>query len=409
MKQTTFFLIAVVSILFSSSCNGPAKNTSVDVAKSSGEDSIEVKLELVTSGLGIPVELKDAPDTTNRKFISDNSGKIWILKKDSLLPIPFFTSNNGLGKADEKSPVGAIFSVAFHPMFLTNHQFYVCYAAPSSDNPTTGKLVVSEFTASNLDKDLADAKSEYRVLEVEGRNINNNGAQVAFGPDGYLYISIGDDQLGDSLYVYHAQDLNFLNGKLLRIDVNKKPYAIPADNPFVAIKNARPEIWAYGFRKMWRFCFDSLSHQLFGADVGQEKEEEIDIVKKGSNYGWPAKEGDSSFLKLDSINESNFTAPIFAYTHKDGICIIGGNFYYGTKIPLLNKKYVFADFNGSMFAIAKSDTGTWLHQPLKILNKPTAPFLICGFNIDSNNEIYVMGLLNYSTGPKGVVYKVVKI
>ena len=194
---------------------------------------------------------------------------------------------------------------------------------------------------------------------------------------------------------------------MLRIDVNKKPYTIPADNPFVGIKNARPEIWAYGFRKLWRYSFDPATHQIIGGDVGENREEEVDIVKKGTNYGWPVKEGDSSFEKSDSNNKSSYTSPINTYNHKVGICIIGGSFYYGKEIPLLKNKYVFGDYNGSMFALMKNAQGTWIRQPLKILNKPADPFLICGCNVGKNNELFVMGFLTTKTGLKGAVYKIV--
>lgn len=408
MKQSIFCFIILVSI-FNCSCHSPAKIRVAELTENVSNDSVEVKLQLVSNAIAAPVELNVPADNTNRKFITDNSGKIWLLKNDSVSAKPFLVCNNGLGKQDMKSPLGSIFSVALHPQFSTNGKLYVCYAAPSAIHPKTGKLVVAEFTSGNINREVADAHSEYRVFELEGNNINNNGAQVAFGPDGYLYISIGDDQLDDSAYVYHGQDLNFFNGKLLRIDVSKKPYAIPADNPFVATKNARPEIWAYGFRKMWRFSFDASTHQLFGGDVGQEKEEEIDIVKRGCNYGWPLKEGDSSFLTMDTTNKSVFTPPIYAYTHKEGICIIGGSFYYGKQIPALNKKYVFADFNGNMFAMLQNEKGNWLRQPLKFFNKPRDPFLICGVNVDENKELYVMGLLQGKKGITGVIYKIVKI
>lgn len=371
-------------------------------------DSIGIKFEIVTNTIEVPVELNVSPDNTHRMFITDNSGKVWILKNGSLLSKPFFNIFNKLGKPDKASLLGSIFSVAFHPQFSKNRKFYVCYNAPSTIDTKRCKLVVAAFTTSKTNPDLADLEIEHRVLELEGKNINHNGAQIAFGPDGYLYISIGDDSLGDSTYKYRAQNLNFLNGKILRIDVNKTPYAIPPDNPFIAIKNTKPEIWAYGFRKMWRFCFDPATHQLIGADVGHAKEEEIDIVTKGANYGWPVKEGDSSFEKTDSNNKSTYTSPINTYTHKDGICIIGGSFYYGKEIPLLKNKYVFGDFNGSMFALNKNTGGKWIRQPLKIINKPMDPFLICGCNVDENNELFVMGYLNTKTGYKGAVYKSVK-
>jgi glucose/arabinose dehydrogenase len=389
-------------------CN-TTKKKPVAKTNATATDSITVKLELITNAADLPVELKSSPDSTHRIFITDNRGKILILEKDSVLPKPFFNIYDKLGNQDKNSSIGAVFSFAFHPQFSTNGKFYVCYNSPTKIHGNTCKMVVSEFTRSKSDPDVADLRSERSVLELEGKNVQTNGAQISFGPDGFLYISIGDDKGSDSAYQYHAQDLGFLNGKLLRIDVNHLPYTIPRDNPFVGVKNARPEIWAYGFRKLWHYEFDPVTHQLVGGDVGEDKDEEVDIVKKGANYGWPVMEGDSVFQKAAVKNKSAYTAPVSTYAHNEGICIIGGAYYYGNEITGLKNKYVFGDFNGSMFALAKNAHGEWIRQPLKIFNKPADPFLICGCNIDDKNNLFVMGILNGKSGAKGAVYKIVRI
>ena len=291
-------------------CSSTGKKELSEKDKEKASDSIEVRLELINNTVDIPVELKASPDTTHRMFLTDNKGKIRILKKDSLRAKPFLNIYDKLGQQDKNSLIGTVFSFAFHPQFATNGKFYVCYNSPTKIHGNTCKMVVSEFTTSKSDPDVAALKSEREIIEVEGKNIQNNGAQILFGPDGFLFISIGDDALGDSNYLHHAQDLGFLNGKLLRIDVNKLPYTIPADNSFVGVKNARPEIWAYGFRKLWHYSFDPLTHQLFGGDVGENTDEEIDIVKKGANFGWPVMEGDSIFQKTAVENKSAYTAPV---------------------------------------------------------------------------------------------------
>jgi glucose/arabinose dehydrogenase len=409
MKEVFACPVLILCLLSLTNCKtSPAKNKEPEKVSISATDSIEVKLEMVTTAIEAPVELNVPSDGSKRRLITDNSGKIWILKNDTLVSKPFFNIHDKLGKQEKNSPIGSISSVAFHPRFSTNCRFYVCYNAPSRINAKGGKLVVSEFSTNTNNPDLADLESEYRVFELEGKNIGANVAQIVFGPDGYLYISIGDDKIADSTYIYHAQDLDYLNGKLLRIDVDRKPYAIPSDNPYVHTKNARPEIWASGFRKMWRFSFDPETDQLFGGDVGELQEEEINIVEKGANYGWPLKEGKSMGDKIDSTNTSILTAPIYNYPRNVGICIIGGRFYYGKEIPLLKNKYVFADFNGSIFALVKNEKEDWIRQPVKMTNKPGGVFLICGLNVDENNELYVMGFLNSEAGSKGVVYKIVK-
>ena len=391
------------------SCNTLSKKIVTEKRNTASVDSIKVKYQLVTNSPGIPIELNTPGNNDGKIFVTDNTGKIWILKNDSLGSKPFFNIYDKIGKQPNNSLIGLIYSVAFSPDFATNRKFYVCYNAPSKVHTANAKLVVSEFTASKTNPDVADMNSEHRVIEFKGRTVQENGSQMVFGPDGYLYISLGDDNAKDTTYQYHSQDLKYLNGKLLRIDVSKTPYAIPSDNPFVRVKNARPEIWAYGFRKLWRYSFDPVTHQIFGGDVGEDKEEEIDIVTKGSNYGWPVKEGDSSFKKNNSNSDTNFTSPIFEYNHKVGICVIGGDFYYGNEIPALKNKYVFADWKGGIFALSKNKDNKWESEPLKIMNKPAEDFFICGCCIDANNQIFVMGYLVGKGGEEGVIYKVEKV
>lgn len=407
MKGVYFSFI--ISIVFLSSCNTLPKKSATEKKETIAADSIKVKFQLVTYSSGIPIELNMPANDDGKVFVTDNTGKIWILKNDSLESKPFFNIYDKIGKQPKNSLIGMIYSVAFSPEFSTNRKFYVCYNAPSKVHTKDAKLIVSEFTASKTNPDIADMNSEHPVIEFKGLTVQDNGGQIVFGPDGYLYISLGDENAGDTTYQYHAQDLKYLNGKLLRIDVSKTPYSIPADNPFAGVKNARPEIWATGFRKLWRFSFDPATHQIFGGDVGEDKEEEIDIVTKGSNYGWPIKEGDSSFEKSNSNSETAFTPPAFAYNHKVGICVIGGNFYYGNEIPLLKNKYVFADWKTGMFALSKNKDSVWKSQPLKIMNTPSEPFFICGCCVDANNQIFVLGYLTDKAGEKGVIYKIEKV
>ncbi len=409
MKIVQFYFVMLLTAIAGLYSCKQAKAKHQEKDQSVVIDSTGIKLQVITNAVSMPVQISAPLDSANRLFITDNTGKIWIMKNDSLLPHPFLALSRKLAKKDKDSdPVGTINSIAFHPQFSINHKFYVCYNAATAITANKTRLVVAEFTASKTNPDSADLKSEHPVFELEGNRVFTDGAGIVFGPDGYLYISIGDIAFGDSSYVYRAQDLNCLYGKLLRIDVNKTPYAIPPDNPFVGMSNKRPEIWAYGFRKMWRFSFDSKSQQLFGADVGEIKAEEIDIVTKGANYGWPVMEGDSVFNNNESIDKKTFTPCINEYPRKDGICVIGGNFYYGKSIPFLQNKFVYGDFNSKIFTLTKDENGQWVRDEVKIKNLPADPFLICAFDEDRNNELYVMGFLNTKTGPKGAVYKIVK-
>lgn len=407
MTGTPLFLTVCTMLTCLMACDGPTSRKSNITDQSAELDTVPIRLELVTTAVETPIEYYVPPDGSHRVYITDVKGKIWLLEKDSLSPKPFFDIYSQLTTQEMKDGIGAVAGVAFHPDYPSNGKFYVCYNTPSTFSSNTCKLVVSEFTNRKTDQSCSDLGTERRIIEFEGKNICANGSQIAFGPDGFLYISVGDDAIGDSNYIYKAQDLRYLNGKILRIDVNASPYAIPADNPFVSAKDARPEIWAYGFRKVWRFTFDPGSRQLFGADVGEVKEEEVDIITPGGNYGWPIAEGDSIF-RNDGVEHPQFISPINDYVRTVGICIIGGKFYQGSEVPLLKDKYVFGDFNGSLFVLVKTESGKWERKILKVANKGEELFLVCGFGADENNELIVMGLLNTKTGQKGAIYKIVK-
>ena len=206
------------------------------------------------------------------------------------------------------------------------------------------------------------------VLKVDDPQGNHNGGDLKFGPDGYLYISMGDgggqkDQHGT---IGNAQDLTSLMGKILRIDVNQQPYGIPKDNPFVDKKDEqgqpiRPEIYAYGFRNPWRISFDKKDGRLFTGDVGQDKFEEVDIVKKGGNYGWRVREGLHEFNENDP-DPKNWVDPIIDYPHPEGLSVTGGFVYRGKAIPALVGKYVFADWIGPIWQLEDTGGKTWTRE-----------------------------------------------
>jgi glucose/arabinose dehydrogenase len=395
--------IFVVSIIACNSTGGKKKND--ETAANTAAASNAVKYQLVTDAIKSPVQMVVAPDNTNRLFVGDLSGRIYILQNGQLSAKPFIDIHSKLEQKDTTDAMRAIFSIAFHPDFATNKKFYICYNAPASDTADKCKLRISEFRASNDNADFADPSSERKVLDIDGSTVGVDGCQISFGPDGYMYIAVGDN--GTPLEKREGQHLNSFLGKMLRIDVNKTPYAIPADNPFVGNKNAKPEIWSYGLRRLWRFSFDPKSKLLYGADVGDKTEEEIDIIRKGGNYGWPVKEADSLAVVNTAADTSNFIAPLNSYSHRDGICIIGGNFYYGDDLPFLKDKYLFADFNGSLFSLAKNPNAKWIRERLKLINPPAYPINIFSVDQDKKNEAYVLGVLNTPAGSKGVIYKLV--
>jgi len=400
--------IALLVVLFSSCHTG--NNISQNLADSTAPAPIDsIKLDLVTDSVHFPVELKESPDGTQRLFVCDLSGRIFIVKDGKQLAQPFLDIRSRLEKKDPAPNIKGMFGMTFDPQFATNKKFYISYNAPTTIDSNVCKLVIAQFTASAANPDMADSTSEKRVFELEGHTVQQDAGELVFGPDGYLYISIGDN--GTPMKDRHAQELASYLGKLLRIDVHTLPYKIPTDNPFLADKKAKPEIYAYGLRRFWRFTYEQSLNAFIGGDIGDKLREEVDIIHKGGNYGWPYLEGDSVRVNLDSVHQQlgNFVKPVATYGRKEGICVMGGVIYKGS-IPYLQNKYVFADFNGSLYYLTPgADNTVWAKTPIGISGKGKWPFIINSYNIDGNGEIYLMGVLNTDKGQQGVVYKVAKL
>jgi glucose/arabinose dehydrogenase len=249
-----------------------------------------------------------------------------------------------------------LLGLAFDPDYQENGCFYVYYSA---DNPR--RSVLSRFSLDQEDTAVADPESEIIIMEVEQPYSNHNGGQLAFGPDGYLYIGLGDGgSAGDP--EGNGQNLGTLLGSILRIDVSElsQPgdYEIPADNPFVDTTGARAEIWAFGLRNPWRFSFDSETGLLWAGDVGQGSWEEIDIIAKGANYGWNIMEGLHCYSPASGCDQSGLTLPIAEYDHSQGCCsVTGGYVYRGDQIPSLQGYYVYGDYcSGDIWALAYDGT-----------------------------------------------------
>lgn len=268
------------------------------------------------------------------------------------------------------------------------------YSAPESNSAFDHKSIIAEYTVS-ANADVADANSHTVIMEIKQPESNHNGGQLAFGPDGYLYIGLGDgggagDQHGA---MGNGQNLTTHLGKILRLDVDgAKPYAIPKDNPFVSIKVAKPEIWAYGLRNPWRFSFDRKSGQLFCADVGQDKWEEVNIISKGKNYGWRVMEGAHCYAPERNCEQKNLELPIAEYGHDKGISVIGGYVYRGTNISSIKGKYIFGDWKGTMYYLEEVQ-GKWIMKNLPIEGKKDndVDMNINSFGVDESGEIYILG------------------
>lgn len=336
----------------------------------------QVQLSTVVNGFTAPLYLTHAGDESDRLFVLEKTGRIKIIEGNSILPTPFLDIRNKVSTVSEQGLLG----LAFHPNFESNRRFFVYYT------DLAGDTVVSEYLSSSGDPDIADPNSERIILQVDQPAENHNGGQIDFGPDGYFYIALGDGgSAGDPSG--HGQDLGDLLGSILRIDVNgSSPYQVPANNPFLNVPNAEPEIWAYGFRNPWRFSFDRPTKRLFAADVGQNVLEEIDLVQRGGNYGWNIMEGSRCFSPPSNCTRTGLQLPITEYTHDEGIAVIGGYVYRGTVFPSLYGKYIFGDFgSGTIWSLRQSAAGPWVRETLLQTN-----FLISSFGQDEQGELYVV-------------------
>jgi glucose/arabinose dehydrogenase len=273
-----------------------------------------------------------------------------------------------------------LLGLAFHPDFADNHKLYLDYSA--HDSPR--RSVIAEFEY-NPDTGKVDRDSQRVLMEIDQPYGNHNGGGLAFGPEGYLYITKGDGgSAGDPKE--NGQDLSSLLGKILRIDVddqeNGKAYAIPDDNPFVDRPGARPEIYAWGLRNVWRFSFDPKTGQLWAGDVGQNKYEEIDIIKKGGNYGWDIREGFHPY-EGDEQPKSKLIDPVHEYPRSDGLSVTGGRVYRGEAISALQGVYVFADYaKPNVWGLRYEDGEVTAHQKL-----PSVP-RVASFGVDRAGELY---------------------
>jgi len=302
-------------------------------------------------GIKLPAAVVLAPDGSGRQFLVQQGGKILILPADqSSSEAKVFldlSSRNMIDKAFEEGLLG----LAFHPKFAENGKFYIYHTQQA---PKRTRLV--EMTVKPGDPDIADPDSERLLLEIPQPFWNHNSGNLVFGPDGLLYIGVGDGgKGGDPLQL--GQNLFVLNGSILRIDVDKRDgdleYGIPADNPFVGKEGCRGEIYASGMRNPWGLSFDQDGH-LWCADVGQQKWEEVNLIVKGGNYGWSLREGKDAFDKALGVSAetAKFVDPIHQYGRADGISITGGFVYQGEAIPALKGAYVFGDWgSGTIWAI----------------------------------------------------------
>jgi glucose/arabinose dehydrogenase len=358
-------------------------------------------LQQVATGLSYPTAVSHAGDGSRRLYITEQHGTVRVVDHGRLLPIDFLDITAQVGCCGEQG----LLSIAFHPDFAVNGYFYVYFTDKDGD------AVIARYH-STPGSNRADPDSEKLILKIRQPTPIHNGGQLQFGPDGYLYIGTGDggsfskggDGSGNDPE-NHAQRLNTLLGKILRIDVDyNHPYAIPPTNPYVNSVGARKEIWARGLKNPWRFAFDRASGDLYIADVGRDRWEEINFQPHdspgGENYGWRLMEGPACFyLSHDCNPHGALTLPAIQYSHKQGCAVIGGYVYRGRRIPVLVGQYLYADFcTGKIWAATRDKDDHWSSRLLL-----DSDYLITSFGEDDEGELYI----THRDKQDGAVYRLV--
>lgn len=351
-------------------------------------------LQQITASAAFPVDLATPPGGDDRMFVVEKAGRIRILRDGAWLAEPFLDITNRTSSAGERGLLG----LAFAPDYPTSGLFVVHYTN------TAGDTRVSTWRVST-DPDRADPTSEQTILAVTQPFSNHNGGQIAFGPDGMLYIALGDGgSAGDPQN--HAQNLNSLLGKLLRLRVLADGTAeIPADNPFVGQANRRGEIWSYGLRNPWRFSFDPASGDLYIADVGQNSLEEINVASaasgggRGVNFGWRIMEGTNCFIPSSGCPTAGLTEPAVVYGRSDGCSVTGGYVYRGAALGRYTGQYFYSDYCGRWVRSFQYHNGAVLsHAAFAELNPVGG---ITTFGVDGEGELWL-------ATDAGRVYRIVR-
>jgi glucose/arabinose dehydrogenase len=408
-----------------------------------GSGGFFVALEQVASGLSAPIALVSAGDDSGRLFIADQAGQIRVLSADGqLLETPFLDLSFQITPLDEEYDERGVLGLAFHPNYENNGLFYVYYTAPLREGAPEGwdhTNIVAEFSVSPNDPNVADLGTQRIIWSVNHPQMNHNGGQITFGPDGYLYIPLGDGggandtDEGHTPGIGNGQDTSNVHGSILRIDIDSGfPYTIPADNPFASPNDGvADEIFAFGLRNPWRIAFDmGGENALYISDAGQELYEEINIVTAGGNYGWNIKEGTHCFdpdnpenppatCRSTGVNGEPLIDPIIEYDHNLGIVAVGGAVYRGSTIPSWNGYYIFGDYlnpeteSGTLFAASTLQRGgLWSFEQIFVVNNASGELEanVLSFGQDDNGEIYVLtSQTSGPTGTTGAVWKLIPV
>jgi len=426
-------LTASVCVILLSACGAPPPALPTvaltPTPRPTGEGLVSVSLSPVIAGFTSPVALIAPPDGSNFLYVVDQIGVISVFDQDN----PGDTLHTFLDikskiidlrpEYDERGLLG----LAFDPDFGQDGRFFVMYSAPRRDSAPEDwdhTQRIAEYHVDPQDPRFADPNSERIILDIDHPFESHDGGALAFGPDGYLYVGLGDGgSTGDPMNL--TQNLKRLQGKILRIDIHSgDPYSVPPDNPFVGEENVRPEIYAFGFRNPYRFSFDPVTGMLIVGDVGQSVREEINVVEKGQDYGWAIKEGTTCYNLRDQYHPQDVCGdvgsradplipPVIEYPHDPGLAVIGGFIYRGDAIPSLYGRYLFGDWgmpdNGLLMVATPTAEGIWPFEYVTVNGAADGKLgmQLTGIGQDSHREIYLLTKLGLGpTGNSGAVWRV---
>ena len=399
-RFSVVILLAMMSIL-AAGCveNSTTQNTMSTATTTTGATSttlpVSLDLQTVVTGLSFPLYLTAPPSDSNRLFIVEKVGTIQIIKNGTLLGTPFLDISSLVSTGSEQGLLG----LAFDPNYAVNGRFYISYTDTAGDSQIVRYLVSGN-------PDVAQTTPDRVLLTVDQPFDNHNGGDILFGPDGYLYIGLGDGGSGGDP-LGNGQDLTDLLGSLLRIDVSQNgDYVIPSDNPFVNQAPARPELWNYGLRNPWRFSFDHQTGDLYIADVGQGAHEEVNVSPaaqgsgKGLNYGWNIMEGLFCFNPAANCNSSGLTLPVLDYHHSNGCSITGGYVYRGSAIPGIRGTYFYSDYCSGWVRSFVYQNGQAAQQTDWVSLRPGGN--VTSFGEDTQGELYILTA-------QGGVYRIIAV
>jgi glucose/arabinose dehydrogenase len=429
-----------IAFIVLSGCLGPAEEI-VSGSSDVPDSGINISLETVAEGFAAPVAFVSPLDGTGRMFVVDQAGTINVVMPDgSVTQTPFLDLRQQMVELDFPYDERGLLGLAFHPDFSENKRIFVYYSAPLRDGAPAGwdhTSRISEFRIKENNPHSVEPSSEKIIMEIDQPQSNHDGGQLTFGPDGYLYIPLGDgggaNDNGKGHYgMGNAQNTSNILGSIIRIDVDSgDPYSVPTGNPFVGL-DGKDEIFAYGFRNPFHISFDSGgNHSLFAADAGQNRWEEVDIVEKGGNYGWNIREGSHCFDPENPNSEpsqcpdvgpegASLVNPVIEYKNANaeegvGYVVVGGTVYRGDNIPSLSGKYIFGDWstskgigNGILFAAEETEDG-WIMSQLHVDGREDGQVgsYLLGIGEDEEDELYV--LVSDTLGPHGESGKIYRI